>query len=129
MPITDILADHPHKATFDLAELSAAIRACLECAVACAACADSDLSRNATEMSDCIARCLDCSDIAITTAKILARPRPTGDAWLELLGACAEACTECGDECSTHDHVCCQQCAEACRACEQACRQLMAVAS
>lgn len=129
MAIIDILADHPDQTTFDLAELHRVITACLECSVSCAACADSDLSRGASEMNRCIQMCLDCSDVCAATARVLARPSPTGSSWAKLVAACAEFCAECALECAQHDHVCCQACADACRECEQACQQLLAAAA
>ncbi len=128
MAFADALADHPHKATFDLAELNRTVQACLDCSVACSVCADTDLARDPAGMADCIRRCLDCADICATTARILARPTPGGDAWERIVAACAAQCAECATECESHDHICCQQCAAACRACEQACQQLLAVA-
>ena len=129
MPIIDILADHPRKETFDLAELHRAIKACLECAVSCAACADSDLARDPSGMAACIRTCLDCSDVCTATARVLARPTPSGDSWAKLVAACAQMCAECARECGSHEHLCCQECAAACRECEQACQQLLAAAS
>ncbi len=128
MALADILADHPHKDTFDFVELHRAATAAMECVLACSACADSDLSRDATAMSSCIKSCLDCADICSVTAKILSRPSPTGHAWQKIVAACAAMCAECATECAQHDHVCCQQCAAACRECEQACQQLLAAA-
>ena len=129
MSITDILADHPAKQTFDLAELDRAIKACLDCMVSCAACADSDLARDPVSMRGCIRTCLDCSDICAATARVLARPSPSGTGWAKLVAACAEMCAECARECGGHEHLCCQTCAEACRECEQACQQLLAAAA
>jgi len=128
MAFADIIADHPHRETFDLAELNRAVQACMDCMVACTACADSDLARDGSAMADCVRRCMDCADICGVTAKVLARPTPTGDAWERLVSACAVACAECASECSTHEHLCCQECAKACRECEQALQQLLAAA-
>lgn len=128
MRLTDILDDHPDRTTFDLAELSRAAQAAMECALACSACADSDLGRNPSAMATCIRTCTDCADMCTVTAKMLARPAPRGDAWLKVVAACAALCSQCADECGQHDDLCCRECAEACRACEQACQQLLAVA-
>lgn len=128
MAIADILADHPHKGSFDLAELNRAIHACLECSAACSLCADTDLARDPSGMADCIRRCLDCADICALTARILARPTPNGDTWERVVAMCAAACADCAAECEGHDHICCEECAAACRACEKACQQLIAAA-
>ncbi len=128
MALADILADHPDRTTFDLAELHRAAMAAMECALACSACADSDLARDANAMRTCIRTCMDCADLCSVTAKLLSRPAPRGSAWEKVVLACAALCAECARECGQHDHVCCQECAAACRACEQACQQLIAVA-
>lgn len=128
MALADILADHPRRDTFDFAELHRAATAAMECVLACAACADSDLARGGDEMHDCIRACIDCADLCATTAKILSRPTPGGDAWAKVVAACAAMCAECASVCGQHDHVCCQQCAAACRECEKACQQLLAAA-
>lgn len=128
MGLADILADHPDKTTFDLAELNRAATAAMECALACSACADSDLGRDAAGMSTCIRTCTDCADLCAMTAKMLARPAPRGDAWQKVVLACAALCAQCAEECARHDDICCQQCAAACRECQQALQQLIAVA-
>ena len=128
MGLADILADHPDKTTFDLAELNRAATAAMECALACSACADSDLGRDATGMATCIRTCTDCADLCAMTAKMLARPAPRGDAWQKIVSACAALCAQCAEECGRHDDICCQQCAAACRECQQALQQLLAVA-
>ncbi len=128
MALADILADHPDKETFDIAELNRAAQAAMACALACSACADSDLGRDASAMATCIRQCTDCADICTITAKMLARPAPRGDAWQKLVAACAAMCAQCAEECGNHDDLCCRECAAACRECEQACQQLIAVA-
>ncbi len=129
MALADALADHPARDTFDIAELLRAIEACQSCVTLCNVCADSDLSRDASAMRDCIRTCLDCAVICQATATILSRPAPTGDAWAAQVKACVLACRECAIECESHDHECCSSCAAACRECEQALQQLLAVAS
>ena len=128
MGLVDILADHPDKETFHLAELNRAAHAAMECALACSACADSDLRRDPAGMERCIRTCLDCADICVATAKVLSRPSPTGDAWEKLVAACAVACAACASECGGHDEICCRECAAACRECEKACQQLLVAA-
>lgn len=128
MGLADILADHPDRETFDLAELNRAAQAASDCALACSACADSDLGREPKDMATCIRTCMDCADVCSITAKMLARPAPRGQAWQKLVLACAAICAECADECEKHDDLCCRACAEACRECEKACQQLIAVA-
>lgn len=129
MALADVLADHPDKSTFDLAELHRAIQAASDCASICMACADSDLSRDPAGMTGCIRSSLDCAEICRTTASVLSRPAPTGKAWAALVEACIKACAECAAECEQHDHVCCQECAKACRETQKACQQLLAAAA
>lgn len=127
----DILKTHPSRETFDQAKLRAAIDALLTCASTCATCADACLhSGHADHMVRCIAMDNQCAAICFATANILSRPGPAGDAWREVVKACAAMCRECADECASHadmDH--CQICAEACRACADACEALLAAAS
>lgn len=127
MGLADILADHPDRTTFDLAELNRAAQAAADCALACSACADSDLGRDPSVMATSIRLCMDCADVCSVTAKMLSRPAPRGHAWQKLVMACAALCAECAEECGRHDHLCCRECAAACRECERACQQLIAV--
>lgn len=127
MGLADILADHPAKDTFDLAELNRAIGACFDCVAGCPACADACLSEdNVADMRRCIKLDLICADICDATGRVLSRPGPGGDSWRALVEVCAKACAECAEECASHSHAHCQRCAELCRACEQACQQLLA---
>ena len=112
----------------DVALLATAISAISDCAQACIADNDADLSeQNVTEMVRCIRLCLDCADVCTATGAVLSRPAGY-DAELArpLLQACVAICKSCGDECERHAHMHehCRVCAEACRRCEQACRQL-----
>ncbi len=127
----DLLTDHPDKSTFDLHELSRAIQACLDCAAACSTCADACISEEGVaDMRTCIRLDLDCADICVATAKILARPSPGSDTWRKLVETCARACRECAEECERHvAHKHCQQCAQICRECEAACQQLLTAAA
>ncbi len=129
MTLTDALADHPARASFDLPELLRAVEACQACSTLCATCADSSLALEDGVMSDCIRRCLDCNVICAATATILARPTPNGEAWSAQVRACIASCRECAVECERHEHISCKSCAQACRACEQALQQLLAAAA
>jgi hypothetical protein len=108
--------------------LAATIEALNDCAQACTADVDANLSeRHVTEMVTCIRLCLDCADVCTATARVISR-RPAYDfnATRRLLKACAAFCKGCGDECGRHSgmHEHCRICAEACRRCEQACNEL-----
>jgi hypothetical protein len=110
--------------------LAATIEALYDCAQACAADADADLSEpNLTEMVQCVRLCLHCADICTATAGIISRLGDyEADVTRPLLEACVAACRLCGDECErhAHHHEHCRVCTEACRRCEQACEQLLA---
>jgi Domain of Unknown Function (DUF326) len=113
----------------DAGMLAATIDALNDCAQACTADADDDLSeQNLTEMVKCIRLCLDCADVCTATVGVTSRqtyydPNVTKP----LLEACVATCKACGEECERHaphyEH--CRVCAEACRRCERACRKLL----
>ena len=129
MGLADVLADHPAKDTFDLAEINRAVQACFECAAGCTACADACLAEeHVANLRRCIKLDLICAEICAATGRILSGPGPGGDAWRHLVEACAKACAEAAQECASHDDSHCQRCAELCRECERACQQLLAVA-
>ena len=111
--------------------LAGVIDAVADCAKACYADTDADLSEpNLAEMVTCIRLCQNCADICAVTVAVLSRPaiwdrrvvRP-------VLEACAAICQSCGDECEQHAprHAHCRVCAEACRRCEQACSEFLAI--
>ncbi len=128
MDTAKLLETHPARDTFDLVELAAAIDACATSAVACSICADSCLSSN-PPMTSCVRICLDAADIARTTAQILSRPAPSGDAWEHQIRACISACNACVAECGEHDDAHCHNCATAAKSCVDALTALLAVAS
>lgn len=129
--VADLLNDHPDNATFDLHELARAIQACVECAAACSTCADACLAEDAVaDLRTCIRLDLDCADVCMATARVLARPSPGTDSWRKLVEACARMCRDCAEECERHvGHKHCQLCAQICRSCEAACQQLLAAAT
>ena len=115
--------------TLDSGLLAAAIDAAGDCAQACTADNDADLSEaNLADMVRCIRLCLNCTDVCAATAAVLSRPAEFDpDLTRPLLQACVAICKSCGDECERHArmHEHCRVCAEACRRCEQACRELL----
>jgi uncharacterized membrane protein len=109
--------------------LAAAIDALSDCAQACIADVDADLSdQNVSEMVTCIRLCLNCADVCAAAMGVTSR-QAAHDANVirPLLEACVAICKSCGDECERHarHHEHCQVCAQACRGCEQACRELL----
>jgi exosome complex RNA-binding protein Csl4 len=124
-----MLDSYPRTSGLDAGVLAAAIDALTDCAQACTADVDADLSeQDLAEMVKCIRLCLNCADVCTATAGIVSREseyyvsvaRP-------LLEACVAICKSCGDECQRHaqHHQHCRVCGEACRRCEQACRNLL----
>jgi hypothetical protein len=109
--------------------LAATIDAMNDCAQACAADIDADLSEaNLTDMVKCIRLCLDCVDVCTAAVGVMSR-RTHYDSNLRdlLLTACVAICQACGDECHRHAHMHehCRVCEEACRRCEASCRELL----
>lgn len=96
----------------------ALIKMLYECAAACQKCITGCLNEDANMMADCIRTDLDCADVCITTATLLARDSVHGK---HLLSECIEICKACATECEKHDHQHCKDCAEACRRCIEAC--------
>jgi hypothetical protein len=111
--------------------LAGAIDAAADCAQACGADTDADLSEpHLAEMVVCIRLCLDCADICTVTSGVLSRPATRESRVLRpLLEACVAVCKSCGDECERHApmHAHCRVCAEACRRCEAACGELLTI--
>ena len=124
-----LLDTHPGTLNADADVLAAALDALSDCAQACLADADDDLSeQDLTEMVKCIRLCWDCADICTATLGVVSR-QTAYDARVTkpLLEACIATCKSCGDECEQHaqHHEHCRVCEQACRRCEQACRELL----
>ena len=124
-----LLDANPRTVSADASPLAATIDALSDCAQACRADVDDDLSeQNLRDMVLCIRLCLDCADICTAAIGVISRPAARdASVTRPLLEACAAACKSCGDECERHAqmHEHCRVCAEACRRCEQACRELL----
>jgi hypothetical protein len=130
---SQLLDSYPRTFSVDAGLLTTAIDALNDCAQACTADADDDLSEpNVAEMVKCIRLCLDCASICNATSGVVSR-QTEYDASVSrpLLEACIASCRSCGDECERHAkmHAHCRVCAEACRRCERACRQLLTAIS
>ncbi len=125
-----LLDTYPRTVALDPDVLAAAIEALNDCAQACMADVDADLSEpNLTDMVKCIRLCLHCADVCTATTGVTSRlGEYEADVTRPLLEACVASCRTCGDECQRHApmHQHCRVCAEACRRCEQACQQLLA---
>ena len=126
---SQLLDSYPRTFNVDAGILTAAIDALTDCAQACTADADDDLSEsNVAEMVKCIRLCLDCADICATTAGVTSRQTDyDANVTRPLLQACIASCKSCGDECQRHAmmHAHCRVCEQACRRCEHACKKLL----
>lgn len=125
-----LLDTYPRTFNVDASVLVATIDALSDCAQACTACADDDLSeQDVAELVKCIRLCLDCADVCTATVRVISRQTEyDANVTRALLEACATTCKSSGDECERHArlHEHCRVCADACRRCEQACRELLA---
>jgi uncharacterized membrane protein len=125
-----LLDTYPRDVNLDADLLAATIDALSDCAQACIADADDDLSeQNIAEMVKCIRLCLDCADVCAATLRVVSRQTEyDANVTRPLLEACVATCKSCRDECERHAqmHEHCRVCAEACRRCEQACNELLA---
>jgi hypothetical protein len=124
-----LLDTYPGTLNADAGVLTAAIDALSDCAQACIADTEADLSeQNLAEMVKCIRLCLDCTDVCTATMGVVSRQAEyDANVTRPLLQACVAICKTCGDECERHaphyEH--CRVCAEACRRCERACQDLL----
>jgi hypothetical protein len=109
--------------------LAATIDALKDCAQACGADIDANLSEpNLADMVKCIRLCLDCVDVCTAAVGVVSRRNHDGANVANLLlTACVASCQACGDECHRHAHMHahCRVCEEACRRCEESCRELL----
>jgi hypothetical protein len=125
----EMLDASPAGVPLGVAEVAAAIDACLNCVQSCTSCADADLvEADVAEMRVCIALCLGCADVCDLVARILSRPAQSDRVVVHrLLQACVRECALCAEECARHaeHHRHCAICAKVCRACEVACRALL----
>jgi hypothetical protein len=125
-----LLDTYPRTFNVDAGVMAATIDALSDCAQACIADADDDLSeQHIADMVKCIRLCLDCANICTATLGVVSRQTEyDANVTRPLLEACVAACRSCGDECERHAqmHEHCRVCAEACRRCEQACNELLA---
>jgi Domain of Unknown Function (DUF326) len=125
-----LLDSYPRAATVDAGALASTIEALSDCAEACTADADADLSEHELrDLVKCIRLCEDCADVCTAARNIISRQTDYDSGVTSpLMEACIRVCKSCSDECEQHAqrHAHCRVCLEACRRCEQACRELLA---
>ncbi len=125
----EILKIHPTKIHMDTDFVVTCIIEAFNCAQACTACADACLAES--ELSSLV-RCIrlnqDCSDVCVTTARMLTRQ--TEPDWTVLrsqIQTCLAVCHETANENERQagQHPYCGVCAEVCRRIETACQNLL----
>ena len=125
----EMLDASPASIPFGVAEVAAAIDACLNCLQTCTSCADADLAEeDVQELSTCAALCLSCADVCDVTARMLSRPAHWDHFVVHRsLQACVRSCTSSAEECARHaqHHRHCAICERSCRACAKACTELL----
>ena len=81
----EMLDASPSGVPLGVAEVAAAIDACLNCVQSCTSCADADLVEpDVAEMRACIAPCRDCADVCDLVGRILSRPAQSAEAFAQL---------------------------------------------
>jgi hypothetical protein len=125
----EMLDASPVDVPLGVADVAAAIDACLNCVQGCMSCADSDLAEDDVfELRTCIALCLNCADVCDVVARVLARAAHWDHFGVHrLLQACVRTCTSSAEECHRHaeHHRHCAVCEKVCLACVQACIVLL----
>jgi hypothetical protein len=124
--IHDMIKTHPTiKDESMCSALEKCIQVCFDCAQACTTCSDACLGEKSVEsLRATIRATADCSDICISTGKMLSRLNDPD--WVLIkaqIAACVNAVRHCGMMCNEHrhHHEHCAVCANACRECENAC--------
>ena len=99
-----MLDSYPRTVNLDAGVLAATIDALSDCAQACTADVDADLSeQDLAEIVRCIRLCLDCVDVCTATVGVTSRlAEYDADVIRPLLEACVAICNSCGDECQRH---------------------------
>ena len=117
MTVAEIIKAHPDLA-LDPDALVACIDAARQAATGATACADGCLAEDdVAALRTCIRRCLDCADVATTTATVLSRQVAMDLGLVRVvLEACAVAAKRCAVECELHAgrHEHCRICARVC---------------
>jgi hypothetical protein len=111
--------------------LAACVKGCYGSAESCTLCADACLGeRRVAELTACIRRCLDCAAICEATARVVARQTANKpELQRRQLEACIAACELCAEACGAHAqvHEHCRLCRDSCLACAALCKDLLAL--
>jgi hypothetical protein len=117
----------PSGMDMDVTLMQEAIDACSTSMQACTMCSDAVAGMEG--MGTCASRSAMCSDVCMTTMRMMMRP--TGMermAMIAMLEACIAMCAACMTECRAHADrsATCAMCADACEAADLACSSLLA---
>ena len=94
-------------------------KALLDCMAACDACVAACLDQ--PDRANCVRLCLDCADLCVASARLMARGSRFHQ---ELCALCADIAEACAAECEKYDEEHCRSCAEACHHCAAECRKM-----
>lgn len=117
----------PSGMDMDMMLMQEAIDACSTSMQTCTMC--SDAMAGMEGMGVCASRCAMCSDVCMTTMRMMMRPMAMDrTAMIAMLEACIAMSAACSAECRTHADMSatCAMCADACEATNMACSTLLA---
>ena len=121
MSIKEMIKDHPAVGADYNDALGEAVKHAMYCAAICNSCVDA-CSAEDMDMSECIRKCSDASDICQAVSRVAARRTHGNTAVIKsLLETCIVACKICAEECAKHDNPHCQRCAKMCGECVEDC--------
>ncbi|RJY08194.1 four-helix bundle copper-binding protein [Aurantiacibacter aquimixticola] len=115
MSIKEMIQDHPSVGSDYNDELGEAVKHAMYAAAICNSCVDA-CNAEQGDMSECIRKCSDASDICQAVSTVAAR-RTHGNTVVikSLLEACIIACKVCAEESAKHDNPHCNRCERMCR--------------
>jgi hypothetical protein len=117
----------PNSMGMDMMLMQEAIDACSTSMQTCTMC--SDAMAGMEGMGTCASRSAMCSDVCMTTMRMMMRPMGMDRmAMIAMLEACIAMCAACMTECRSHADMSatCAMCADACEATDLACSKLLA---
>ena len=125
MSIKEMISEHPNVGDGYNEQLGEAVKHAMYCAAICNSCVDA-CNAEQMDMSECIRKCSDASDICQAVSTVAAR-RTHGNMVVikSLLEACIIACKVCAEECAKHDNPHCRRCEQMCRECMEDCNKAL----
>lgn len=111
--------------------LAVCVKGCYGSAESCTLCADACLGeQGVADLTACIRQCLDCAAICEATARIVARQTASRPALQRRqIEACIAACEACAEACGAHarEHGHCRLCRDSVLTCAALCKDLLAL--